>query len=317
MGQRTPSSKRVSGFPSRGAGPLLGAHLSIAEGYPAAVYRAQSLGCETLQLFTKSTVQWQAKPISEEEAREFVDALRQTQVSCPTAHASYLINPASPDQEVWEKSTRALVDEVERCSILGIRNLVLHPGSHQGAGEKVGLRQVVKCLNRVCRLTRGTAVRMLVETTAGQGTALGYCFEHLAAILESVREPERVALCLDTCHLFAAGYPLAPAAAYGETFDALDRIVGLARVHVIHLNDSTKPCGSRVDRHAHIGEGYLGLEAFRLLLNDPRWSGVPMYLETPKGTRDGEEMDKINLARLRSLLGKRSKAATPSMGESS
>ncbi len=286
----------------RRRGVLLGAHLSISGGYYRAVERAAELGCDTVQLFTRSNVQWRARPLTEEDCTLFRRALRRTGVRLPSAHANYLINLGSAERAKRERSIRALVDEVERCHRLGIGYLVLHPGAHQGDGERQGIARVARALDRVLRASAGLEVRILLENTAGQGTSLGYRFEHLKALLERCREPERLGICLDTCHLFAAGYPLAPQAAYERTMEEFDRTVGLRQVRVVHLNDSKKPLGSRVDRHEHIGEGKLGLTPFRLLLADRAFRGLPMYLETPKGVRNGVDMDLVNLNRLRRLV---------------
>ncbi len=203
---------------------------------------------------------------------------------------------------LWQRSIDATVNEVERCGKLGIADLVLHPGAHMGQGEEAGLAQVVLGLDEVCRRTAGYAVTIDLETTAGQGTCLGHDFDHLRIILDSVSRPERLGVCADTCHIFAAGYPLGTPAQYDETIDRLVRSVGLDRLRVWHLNDSCRGCGSRVDRHAAIGAGQLGLEPFRHLVNDPRFRDLPMILETPKGTIDGEDLDIRNARVLRQLV---------------
>jgi deoxyribonuclease-4 len=194
--------------------------------------------------------------------------------------------------------------EVERCALLGIPDLVVHPGAHLGSGAEEGLRRVAEALDLVHRRTRGLGVTIDLETTAGQGTCLGHRFEHLARIIGLVAEPERLGVCVDTCHIFAAGYSLATPGDYHETMEELDRTVGLDRVRVWHLNDSRRELGSRVDRHAGIGRGHLGLEPFRYLVNDQRFRSIRMILETPKGTEDGEELDAINLRTLRGLESK-------------
>ncbi len=294
-------SKRTSA-PNR---ILLGAHMSIAGGLHKAVYRGHAIGCNTVQLFTKSNVQWRVRPLTDDDVRTFREAVHETGIRCPTAHASYLINLASPQKKLYEQSIRSLIEEVLRCDALGIPYLVVHPGAHQGYGEDAGLRRVSQALERILSATADASVTVLLETTAGQGTGLGYRFEQLAELLDRATDGTRLGICLDTCHMFAAGYRLAPRRAYEETLAALDQTIGLDHVRVIHLNDSKRPLGSRVDRHAHIGEGMIGLEAFRLLINDPRLNHVPMYLETPKEKREGQDMDVINLSTLRSLVGKR------------
>lgn len=283
--------------------PLLGAHLSIAGGYYKAVEAAAALGMETCQLFTKNNNQWRAKPLSEDDVRRFQEALARTGVRRPCAHTSYLINIASPDDALWRKSLEALVEELERAEALGLDGVVMHPGSCVNTTEAQGLANIVTAIDEAHRRTAGFRTRLWLETTAGQGSCLGHRFEHLADILERVRESERLGICVDSCHVFAAGYPLQTASDYATTMREFDDRIGLERLRAFHLNDSKKPLGSRVDRHEHIGDGCLGLEPFRHILNDPRFADRPMYLETPKGQRDGEELDAINLRRLRELIG--------------
>jgi deoxyribonuclease-4 len=281
--------------------PLFGAHMSIAGGYHRALLAAQAYDCDAVQLFTKSSNQWRAKELTDAEVGAFHDTLQQTRLRLLLAHDSYLINLASPDETLYRRSVEAFVVEVQRAERLGLTYLVTHPGAHVGSGEEAGLQRVADALDEVHRRCPGYRVRILLETTAGQGSCLGSRFEHLARILELVAEPDRLGVCLDTCHVFAAGYGLAPKAAYQATMRAFDRLIGLDRLRAFHVNDSAKPQGSRVDRHAHIGRGYLGLEPFRLLVNDPRFRDRPMVLETPKENQDGEDMDAVNLAMLRSL----------------
>lgn len=280
----------------------LGAHMSIAGGYDRAVRAAHAVGFETVQLFTKNNNQWKGSPITDEQVESFRTALDETGVVDPVSHASYLINMASPDEELWRKSVDAMVVEVERCARLGIGDLVVHPGAHVGSGEEAGLRRVAEALDLVAERTAGLAVTIDLETTAGQGTCLGHRFEHLEAIFDLASEPTRLGVCVDTCHIFAAGYSLDAQELYDGTLDELDRAVGLRRVRVWHLNDSVRGRASRVDRHAGIGLGMLGLDAFRFVLNDPRFRGLPMILETPKGVEDGEELDARNRRILRGLL---------------
>ncbi|MDG3004173.1 deoxyribonuclease IV [Paludisphaera mucosa] len=283
-------------------GLKLGAHMSIAGGYDRAVRAAHAVGFETVQLFTKNNNQWNAPPITDAQADAFRAALAETGVVDPISHASYLINLASPDDVLWNRSIDALAVEVERCARLGIADLVVHPGAHVGAGEEEGLRRVAQGLDRVIAKTAGLAVTIDLETTAGQGTCLGHRFEHLQAILELTAGRSRLGVCVDTCHIFAAGYSLDVQDLYDGTFDELDRAVGLDLVRVLHLNDSRRERASRVDRHAGIGVGMLGLEPFRFVLNDPRLRGLPMILETPKGVEDGEDLDARNRRVLRGLL---------------
>jgi deoxyribonuclease-4 len=280
---------------------ILGAHMSIAGGYYKAVEAAARFGMETVQIFTKNNNQWRAKPISDEEVEKFRETIETTGVSSPLAHASYLINLASPDRELWQRSVDAFVVELQRADRLGIGHVVLHPGAFKEGGEQAGIKRIVRALNQIHRRTTKLRAQCLLETTAGQGTSIGCRFEHLAEILDGVRHPDRLGVCFDTCHVFAAGYRLDPVTAYRRTMRQFDRLVGLDRVRAFHLNDSKRPLGSRVDRHEHIGLGELGLEPFRHLLRDRRFRSIPMYLETPKGRKNGNEWDTINLAVLRKL----------------
>jgi deoxyribonuclease-4 len=276
--------------------------MSIAGGYYKAIEQAAALGMTTCQLFTKNNNQWRAKPLSSSEVDDFQRVLRESGVSHPCAHDSYLINLASPDDALWNKSLDAFVVELERAEALGLIGVVMHPGSFVSSSEEAGLARIVAALDEAHLRTPGFKTWTLLETTAGQGTNLGHRFEHLAWILQRVAAPERIGVCVDTCHIFAAGYPIIAPEDYAATFDEFDRVIGLDRIRAFHLNDSVKDLGSRVDRHAKIGEGKLGLAPFRHLLNDSRFAALPMYLETPKGDDDGESLDAINLRTLRSLI---------------
>ncbi|WP_261343929.1 deoxyribonuclease IV [Tautonia marina] len=280
---------------------MFGAHMSIAGGHDRAVRAAAALGMDCVQIFTKSNNQWKAKPLTDDQVAAFRQSLSETGVGSPVAHNSYLINLASPDDELWHKSIDAMVIELERAEALGIRHLVSHPGAHVGSGEEAGLTRIAAGLDEIHRRTTGFQARIALETTAGQGSCLGHRFEHLSAILDQVHEADRLEICVDTCHIFAAGYRLGTRDEYNETIGELDRIIGLKRVRVWHLNDSVKACGSRVDRHAGIGRGELGLEPFAHIVADPRFATLPMILETPKGTEGGEDLDAINLRVLRDL----------------
>lgn len=280
---------------------LLGAHNSIAGGYHNALIKAHANGCDTVQLFTKNNNQWAGKPLTPAETTLFRDKLAELKLQLPMAHDAYLINLASPDEALYRRSLEAFVIEVERAEALGLAYLVMHPGTPTDGDREAGLRRVAKALDETQRRCRKFRVQVLLETTAGQGNSLGHRFEDLAAILDLVKQPERLGVCLDTCHVFVAGYPLAPYAAYEATMAEFDRIVGLEKLRAFHLNDSLKPLGSRVDRHAHIGQGCLGLEPFRLLVNDRRFGGHPMVLETPKEGPNDEDMDPVNLNTLRAL----------------
>ncbi len=262
--------------------PLLGAHVPVAGGLRLAPERARAIAAEAIQVFTRSHRQWRARALEAEEAAAFREAVARNGVQVVLAHASYLLNLASPDRALLDKSREAFVAEMERCRALGIPYVAFHPGAHLGAGEDAGLDLVARSLDHALDRTDG-GVMPLVEATAGQGSSIGHRFEHLASILDRLKQPERVGICLDTCHLFAAGYDLATARGYRETFSAFDRVVGLGKLKAFHLNDAKRELGSRLDRHAGIGQGTLGLPTFRRLLCDRRFSGLPMVLETPGG----------------------------------
>ncbi|MDB5387577.1 MAG: apurinic endonuclease Apn1 [Planctomycetaceae bacterium] len=285
--------------------PPLGAHMSIAGGYYKAVEAAATLEMDCVQLFTKNNNQWAGKPISTQDVEDFKNCLKQLGIQHPVAHDSYLINLASPDDALWAKSRDAFAHELERAEGLGLIGVVMHPGAAVGSTPEDGLARIVTALDAVHESTAGVETLTLLETTAGQGTTLGAKFEELAWIIDHVQTPDRIGVCVDTCHIFAAGYPLIEAADYKATFAEFDRLIGVSRIKAFHLNDSLKPFGSRVDRHAHIGRGTLGLEPFRHLLNDKRFTKVPMYLETNKGEEDGEDLDAINLRTLKSLVKSR------------
>jgi deoxyribonuclease IV len=277
-----------------------GAHMSISGGVSKAFARGQQVGCEAMQIFCKSERQWAAKPLPPEEVAAFKAEQARTGIGPVIVHDSYLINLAAPADELWEKSIAAFSEELERCALLGVPYLVTHPGAHTGSGEEVGLVREAAALNRIFAAGIGGETMVLLETTAGQGSALGYRFEHLARLFELVPHHHRLGVCVDTCHIFAAGYDIRTPASYTETFAELERIVGLERVKCFHLNDSQKELGSRVDRHAHIGQGHIGLEAFTQLVNDPRFRAVPMIIETPKSDSMLEDVE--NLTLLRSLV---------------
>lgn len=283
--------------------PLFGSHLSIAGGYYKAAEKAAGLGFDTVQIFTKNNNQWRAKPISDEEAALFRSSLDRCGLARAIAHDSYLINLASPDDALWHKSIDAMVVELERAHRLGLGHVVAHPGAHVGLGEAAGLERIVAALDIVLDRTRGITTTVSLETTAGQGTNLGHRFEHLGWILAHTKRSDRLTCCIDSCHVFAAGYPLAPKRKYNETMRLFDKAVGLDRVVAWHLNDSKREQGSRVDRHEHIGRGYLGCEPFEHIVRDRRFRTTPMILETPKvvDPESGRDWDAINLDTLRSL----------------
>jgi deoxyribonuclease-4 len=284
--------------------PLFGAHMSIAGGCHNAVTAARAHGCESLQLFTKNSNQWAARDLTDLDVAAFRKALRGSGIRRTAAHDSYLINLASPDETLYRRSIEAFADEVRRAERLGLHYLVTHPGAHLDSGEDAGLARVAAALDEVHKRCAGFRVKVLLETTAGQGSSLGHRFEHLAQILSLVAEPDRLGVCLDTCHVFAAGYGLAPENEYRATMREFDKVIGLRRLLAFHINDSLKPFGSRVDRHAAIGKGHLGLEPFRLLVNDSRFRARPMILETPKEDAECDDLDTVNLAALRGLLTK-------------
>ena len=291
--------------------PLLGAHMSIAGGYYKAVDAAAALGMDTVQIFTKNNNQWAGKPLSEDDIRLFREAIDRTGIQRPCAHNSYLINIGSANETLWQRSVDALVDELERAEKLQLEGVVMHPGAAVGATPEEALARIATGLNEVHRRAPKFRAQLWLEATAGQGSCLGCQFEHLGWIIDHVNAPERLGVCIDTCHIFAAGYPIGTKKEFSDTFQKLDDVVGLDKVRAFHVNDSKKPLGSRVDRHEHIGEGCLGIEPFRLLLNDKRFAGIPMYLETKTEQRDGEEMDAVNLRTLRSLTEKKPVAAKP------
>lgn len=260
---------------------LLGAHVPVAGGLHLAPERGQAIGAEAIQVFTRNQVQWNARPVGPEEADAFRGALTPSGVRTVLAHGSYLVNLASPDQTARARSLDAFVADMQRCHVLRIPYLVFHPGAHMGAGEAAGLDTVAGSLDQALDRGRGLAVTLLLEVTAGQGSALGHRFEHLATILQRVKRPGRLGICLDTCHLFAAGYDIATPRGYARTLRDLDRLVGLDRVKAFHLNDAKAGLGSRLDRHASIGRGRLGVATFRRLLRDRRFRGLPAVLETP------------------------------------
>jgi len=279
---------------------LLGAHISIAGGIDKAVLRGQKIGCETIQIFTKNNHRWMAPPLKDETVEKWYHNLAETGIAPVVAHDSYLINLASPDDALWQKSLEAFVIEMARCDRLDIPYLVMHPGSHTGSGEEAGLRRIATALDLAFARLPDTRVTVLLETTAGQGTSLGYRFEHLAQIMALAAAGDRLAVCFDTCHVLAAGYEIRTPEGYARTFRQFDRTIGLERLKVFHANDSKRELGSRVDRHEHIGRGHIGLQGFRLLVNDARFRHHPMLLETPKSPDMHEDME--NMATLRSLI---------------
>lgn len=282
--------------------PLLGAHFSIAKGLHGAIAEAVSYGCNTLQMFTKNATTWREKVLSEEAIERFLRAKDEAGISLIASHTSYLINLAAADEKKYAQSMEALRQELIRCNRLSIPYVVLHPGAHMGKGESVGIEQIAGSINRLFDRLPETTLRLLLETTAGQGTGLGHTFEQLAKMMDKIERKDRIGICLDTCHVFAAGYDIRTRAAYNKTINALDAVIGLIHLHVIHLNDSKREFGSRVDRHTHIGKGAIGEKGFGYVMKDKRLAHIPKVIETEKDT-DGKDWDRINLMCLRRLAG--------------
>lgn len=273
-----------------------GAHMSIAGGVSKAVKRASDVGARSIQIFTKNNNQWIGKPLSDEEREKFFDAVEETSVEVFAAHDCYLINLASPDRELHKKSMTAFLDEIDRADALDIPCLVFHPGAHVGTGDKAGIEKVAKSLDMAIEKRADMKTKLTIETTAGQGSGLGWRFEQIAQIMELCAYPEKLAVCVDTCHIYAAGYDIKTKAGYKKTFEEFDRLIGLENLAMFHVNDSKKDFGTRVDRHEHIGEGFIGPAGFKNLVNDKRFFDIPMILETPKGADNAE--DRVNLKKL-------------------
>jgi deoxyribonuclease IV len=281
---------------------LLGAHMSIAGGVHMAIERACSIHCTAMQIFVKNNMQWFARPLSDDEIRAFLDHQQRAELGAVFAHANYLINLAATNPQFHANSLRALAEELIRANHLRLPFLVMHPGAHLGAGEEAGLQKIAASIDAIWQVIPKVKTKIALETTAGQGSCVGHRFEHLAHIINSVREPERLCICLDTAHVFAAGYDIRSENAARKTFRQFDRIIPQARDRLvaIHLNDSKAAGGSRIDRHAHIGKGEIGLAAFRFIMNDRRFGKIPKVLETPKGKELKEDL--VNLKTLRRLI---------------
>jgi deoxyribonuclease-4 len=278
----------------------LGAHMSIAGGLYNAIDRGLKTGCGVIQIFTQNANQWRGKAVSDEDATLFREKWTESGLHEIVSHDIYLINLAAPEGEIREKSLNAFQAEMERCARLGIDKIIMHPGAHLGDGEQEGIRRISAAFDQLFETVGEFTGKVLIETTAGQGTNIGYRFEQLRDIIDSSSHPDRFAVCFDTCHTFAAGYDTTTDAGYRQVFEEFDRIIGLDRLLAFHLNDSRKGLNCRVDRHEHIGKGAMGLEPFRFLMNDKRFETIPKMLETPKG--DDDEMDIINLKTLRDLI---------------
>ncbi len=282
---------------------LFGAHESIAGGVHKAIQRGKQATCDTIQMFNKSNSQWRAAALKSDDVDMFFRLQEELGVSVATSHSSYLINIASPNTALNRKSFLALKEEMERCNLLRIPNLVMHPGSHVGSGEAAGLALVAENINRLFDALADNHCTLALEATAGQGSNLGAQFEHLAYLIDKTEDKEHVGVCLDTCHIFAAGYDISTPSAYRKTMKAFGDTVGFEYLRVFHLNDAKLPLGSRRDRHEHIGKGHIGLDGFRSIVNDRRLKHVPLILETPKGEDLAEDVE--NLKVLRGLVKKR------------
>jgi deoxyribonuclease-4 len=296
---------RKSQIGNRNSQILLGAHMSIRGGVSMAIERARSIRCTAMQIFVKNNMQWLARPLTREEIRAFLNHLQRGELLSVFGHANYLINLAATNPQFHTNSIRAVAEELVRADQLELPFLVLHPGAHLGTGEEAGLEKIVDSVDEVFRKIPKVKTKIALEITAGQGSCVGHRFEHLAHIIANVREPERLRVCVDTAHLFAAGYDIGSESGVRETFREFDRVIPQARDRLvaIHVNDSKTGRGSRVDRHEHIGKGRIGLDAFRFIMRSPRFRKIPKVLETPKGKDLAEDV--INLKMLRRLAGVR------------
>jgi deoxyribonuclease-4 len=279
---------------------LLGAHMSIAGGIHTAVERGNRIGCTTMQMFVKNNNQWRGKPLTEHNVSTYKELLSKSSIGPVVVHDTYLINLCAKNRSILRKSRAALKDELERCELLGVPYLNFHPGAHVGQGERDGIAIIAESLNTIHEETKGFTVKSVIETTAGQGTAVGYRFEQIRSIIDVVEMKERMAVCVDTCHVFAAGYDIATEQGYERTFEEFDAVIGLDRLVAFHVNDSKREFGSRVDRHEHIGKGKIGLAGFGFLMNDDRFRNIPKILETEKGPEMKEDIQ--NMSVLKSLI---------------
>jgi len=277
--------------------------MSVGGGLEHAFQAGAKASCDCLQIFVKNQRQWQAPPLTDEHIARYQEAASATGLTPVVAHATYLLNLASPDATTREKSIRCITDELQRCEALGVMGLIFHPGAHLDDTVEAGIKRIAKALDQVHSMCAGFQSMILLETTAGQGTAIGWQFDQIANIIEQTKAPDRLGVCLDTCHLFAAGYDFRSAEGYEAMISGMNDSFGLGKIKCIHVNDSKRECGSRVDRHDHIGKGKIGKQGFAHFVNDKRFAGIPMILETPKG-KDGRgtDLDKVNLKRLRALI---------------
>lgn len=274
---------------------LIGAHTFLTNGPSSAIDIAENLGFTAIQIFTKNNNQYFAKDLSEEEISNFKNKLSKSHIKFVVSHDSYLINLCAKDPQGLTKSRAAFIKELERCEQLGIPHLNFHPGAHGGAGEEDGLKLIAESLNYIHSKTKGFKVKSMLETTAGQGTALGYTFEQLRKIIDMVEEKDRMSVCIDTCHIFAAGYNIKDPKEYKKVIKEFDEIISLERLQCIHMNDSKKELGSKIDRHEHIGKGFIGLEGFANIMNDKKLEKVPKILETPKEKDQKEDLENIKV----------------------
>jgi deoxyribonuclease-4 len=281
---------------------LLGAHTSINGGVSTAVVLAEKLGFTAIQIFTKNNNRWYAKELGEKEIETYKTRLKASNIKFVVAHDSYLINLCAKDTEMLNKSRDSFLDELKRCELLEIPHLNFHPGAHLGLGEDEGIKLIAESLNVIHSSTPGYKVTSMIETTAGQGSSVGYKFEHMRKIIDLVDEKNRMTVCIDTAHIFAAGYDIKNASKYKQVMNEFDNIIGLDRLKCIHMNDSKKILGSRVDRHENVGEGFIGIEGFINIMNDKRIEHIPKILETPKGKEQSEDL--VNLNILKSLIKK-------------
>ena len=290
----------------RKAGVLLGAHMSIAGGVHRAVERGMSIGCTTMQIFVKNNNRWQSSALTETEITTYKELLSKSTIAPVVVHDTYLINLCATNPDILRKSRAAFKEELDRCELLGAEFYNFHPGAHMGAGEGEGIKRIAESLNVIHERTRGYRVKSVLETTAGQGSSLGFRFEQMRGIIDQVEEKDRMAVCVDTCHIFAAGYELTTEEGYHRTFGEFDAILGLDRLVAFHVNDAKRERGSRIDRHEHIGKGRIGLRGFRFLMNDERFARVPKILETEKGPDMKEDVQ--NMRRLKALMGGKGRA---------
>lgn len=280
----------------------LGAHESTAGGIYKSLLYGKEDGCEAVQIFSKNARQLKAKPLTDEEIQLFKDTLRETRIKATAVHDAYLINLGNPDNDKWVVYKDAFLIEMQRAEALGIPHLIFHPGAHLGKGDEYGINRIASAISELNDQTQGFKLKILIETTAGQGSNVGYSFEQIRNIIDQVANPERIGVCYDTCHTFAAGYDISDEASYNKTFDLFDQKVGLDKLEAFHLNDALKPLGSRVDRHEQIGDGQIGLYGFWLLVNDKRFKEIPGFLETP-ALPSGESSFKRNIKILKTLRG--------------